>query len=82
MVACYIANASSPSVKVSVWAIGAYPRCVQMALRLDDSAAKVSIIGMVPQALDATAEEADIWSSLLLVRHALAVIADTSQHPS
>ena len=57
-----------PFVRVSIWAFCAYPVHFKMALGLDDSAAKVSIAGMVPHAPQARAEEADVWTTLLLVR--------------
>ena len=54
-------------MRVSIWAFCAYPVYFKMGPRLDDSAAKVSIAGMVPHALQARAEEADVWAALLLV---------------
>ena len=52
---------------VSIWAFWACPIYMEMALSLNDNIAKVSIAGMVPQALQARAEEADVWATLLFV---------------
>ena len=58
-----VVNASFPSVWMSTWAFCASPVSPKTALRLDDSVAKVSIAGMVPQALQARAEEADVGAN-------------------
>ena len=56
-----------PSVWVSVWACCAITVHCELTIRLDHNAAKVSIGCMAPQALQARAEEANVWAALLLV---------------
>ena len=54
-------------MRVSICKFCAFPMCFPTALRLDGNVAKVGIAGMVPQALQARAEEADVWATLLPV---------------
>ena len=50
-----------------IWTIVAYPVHFAIAMWLDDNAAKVSILVMVPLALQLRPQLADVWPNLLLL---------------
>ena len=51
---------------MAIWALCAGPPDLDVGLGLDDNVAKVSIVGMIPLALQKWAEEADVWACLLI----------------
>ena len=53
-------------MQTSFWALVTDPGDLLVTLRLDDNAAKVSVLVMVPLALQVGAEKADVWAALLL----------------
>ena len=55
-----------PLVWMAIWTLIAGPPDLGVDLGLDDNVAKVSIVGMVPLALQKWAEEANVWALLLI----------------
>ena len=55
-----------PVVWMAIWTLGTGPPDLDVGMRFDDSVAKVSIVRMVPLALQKRAEEADVWARLLI----------------
>ena len=51
----------------SVWTLYADPMHFVVALRLDDNAAKVSVLFMVPLVLQLRTQLTDVWPTLLLL---------------
>ena len=51
---------------MAIWTLTAGPPDLGVGLWLDDNVAKVSIVGMIPLALQKWAEEADDWACLLI----------------
>ena len=49
---------------MATWTLTAGPPDLDVSLRLDDDVANVSVVGMIPLALQKWAEEADVWACL------------------
>ena len=57
-----------PSVQMSIWTSGLTdPVHLEVAVWLDDRAAKVGVLLIVPLALQLWTQAADVWTTLLLV---------------
>ena len=55
-----------PVVGMTIWTLTTGPPDLDVGLGLDDNVAKVSIAGMMPLALQKRAEEADVWTCLIV----------------
>ena len=51
---------------MAIWTLTTGPPDLAIGLWLDDNIAKVSIVGMIPLALQKRAEEADVWTCLII----------------
>ena len=54
-------------MRMAVWALVASPPHLPVAVRPDKDVAKMSILGMIPLALQHWAEQADVWAQALLL---------------
>ena len=51
---------------MAIWTLTAGPPNLGVGLGFDDNVAEVSIVGMIPLALQKRAEEADVWPCLIV----------------
>ena len=55
-----------PDMRMAVGALGTAPPHLSVTVRLNEGAAKMSIFGTMPLALQHWAEQADVWTLLLI----------------
>ena len=55
-----------PFVWVAIWTLVTRPPDLGVGLGLDDIVTKVSVVGMIPLALQKHAKEADVWARLFV----------------
>ena len=59
-------NAGFPGMGMAKWALITLPPHLPVAVRPDEDVAKMSILGMIPLALQNWAQQADVWTLVLV----------------